>query len=243
MADVSIAAASRSPRRAAWLDVALLLAVSAALLSLPSPAAGGPVLAQLMVPLRMLLLLAAATFLLRRRGLTWAAVGLRRTVSWPRTLVLVLAGYLGLAVCAGLLMGFVLPALGQPAQASAAPFAAIEGQVWKYLSWLLIAWTSAAIGEELIFRGFLQSRLEAGLRGARGAVVLALLVQATVFGFAHGYQGIGGVLLTAAAGLVLGAVRLAARGGLVPGMLLHGLIDTVSLTAVYLGALSLAQGA
>ena len=243
MADYPIeTAAARSPRRTAWLDVALILVAAAAMLALPAPDAGGAVAAQLMVPLRMLLLVAAATLLLRWRGLTWADVGLRRTGSWRRTLLLVGGGYLALALCAGLLMAFVLPALGQPAQASAAAFASIEGQLWKYLSWLAIAWTSAAIGEELIFRGFLQSRLEAGFGPGRAGAVLALLVQATVFGFAHGYQGIGGVLLTAAAGLVLGGVRLAARRGLIPSMLLHGLIDTISLTAVYLGALSLAQG-
>jgi len=62
MADYPIeTAAARSPRRTAWLDVALILVAAAAMLALPAPDAGGAVAAQLMVPLRMLLLVAAAT--------------------------------------------------------------------------------------------------------------------------------------------------------------------------------------
>lgn len=238
MADYSIETAGvRSPRRAAWLDVLILVAAAGALLMSPPPNAGGAVVAQLLVPLRMLGLCLLATFLLRRRGLTWAAVGLRRPASWWRVAGLIVGGYLALAVLAGLMMAFVLPALGLPADSSAAAFASIEGQVWKYVSWLLVAWSSAAIGEELVFRGFLQSRLESGFGRSRWALVAALLVQAVLFGLGHGYQGLGGVLLTTVAGLVLGAVRLAGRGNLVACMLLHALIDTVSLTAVFLGVL------
>lgn len=243
MADYSIeTAGARSPRRAALLDVLVIVIAGAALLMTPPPDAGA-VIAQLMVPLRMLGLCLLATFLLRRRGLTWAAVGVRRPASRWRVAGLVVAGYVTLAVFSGLLMAFVLPALGQRADSSAAAFASIEGQVWKYVSWLLVAWTSAAIGEELLFRGFLQSRLEGAFGGSRWALVAALIVQAVLFGFAHGYQGLGGVVLTASAGLVLGGVRLAGRGNLVACMLLHALIDTVSLTAVFLGVLSMSPGA
>lgn len=228
-------------RRAAAVDVAVVLVVLGAVLLAPAPSSGP--LAYLVTPLKMLAVVAVISMRLRARGAAWASLGL----AWPdavgRTLARVLLGYLGLAVIAGVLNVLVFPRLGLAPGSQVAAFASLEGDTWKYLYWLAVAWTSAAIGEELVFRGFLQTRLEALLAGAPAAALLALLVQAVIFGFGHGYQGLGGVLLTSAAGLVLGAVRLAGRGNLAACILLHGLIDTISLTAVYLGALSAIQAA
>lgn len=228
-------------RREAVVDVAIVLAVLAAMLAAPAPTSGA--LAYLVTPLKMAVVLVVIAARLRARQASWASLGW----AWPDSIGGVVGrvalGYLGLAVCGGLLNFLVFPQLGLAPGASVESFAALEGDTWKYLYWLAVAWTSAAIGEELVFRGFLQSRLEQVFGPGRAGVLPALLVQAAIFGFGHGYQGLSGVLLTSAAGLVLGAVRLAGRGNLVACVALHGLIDTVSLTAVYFGALTAIKAA
>ncbi len=52
----------------------------------------------------------------------------------------------------------------------------------------------------------------------------AVLVAAVVFGLAHLYQGVAGVLLTSVLAVALGALNVA-TDSLLPGMVLHVLID------------------
>jgi membrane protease YdiL (CAAX protease family) len=95
---------------------------------------------------------------------------------------------------------------------------------------------NTVLGEELLFRGFLQGRLEALLGARRGAGFLAALLQALAFGLAHAYQGPTGILVTGCLGLLFGLLYLRTKS-LWPLVVAHGLIDTVSLLALYAGAL------
>jgi hypothetical protein len=64
-----------------------------------------------------------------------------------------------------------------------------------------------------------------------------VLGQAARFGISHAYQGLSGILLTGATGLVIGIVYIASRRNLLVCILLHGLVDTVSLTALFFGVM------
>jgi membrane protease YdiL (CAAX protease family) len=129
----------------------------------------------------------------------------------------------------------LLPALGVTPK-TVTLFAAVEGNTAEYLYWLLpVIWGSAAFGEELLFRGYLQTRLHKALRGAKGAAFLALVLQAVIFGALHSYQGMGGAIMAGSTGLVLGAVYLGAGKNLWAPIILHGLVDTISISAIYLG--------
>jgi membrane protease YdiL (CAAX protease family) len=183
---------------------------------------------------QMLLLLGAATLILMRRGEHWPSLGLARPSSWNTTAQLVVGGYVAM---------FVLNAMIQVGAArftdleppDLALFAGIKGEPALYLGWVVTAWVSAAIGEELLFRGFVWSRVERLIGGGHAAPILALVVQALLFGAGHLYQGLTGVAVTTVVGLVMGGVYLAGRRNLVACILLHGLIDTVSLTVLFLG--------
>lgn len=231
-------------RRGAWAELGVVLGLMAALFVGSAVAAnalglkGGveTVLARVSMPAFMLLLCLAATALMRRRGESWRSLGLAAPSSVGRTVGLVIGGYFLLGVMAFVMSVLVFPAFDIEAN-SAKAFGALEGDLTLYLTWLVLAWTSAAVGEELLFRGFIRSRLEWGFGGGRWASAGALVGQAMIFSLGHGYQGLGGVLLTGGAGLILGLVYLGGRRNLIACILLHGLIDTVSLTAVFLGAL------
>ena len=100
-----------------------------------------------------------------------------------------------------------------------------------YLWFLLpISWGSAAIGEEMLARGFLLYRLE-GMTNTAAAVLL----QAAIFGVAHFYQGLAGILTTFTVGLVLGVVYVKCGRSLLPAIIAHGVIDTIAMTALYFG--------
>lgn len=215
-----------------WLVVTVGASLAVGLLA--RKGVGGEFLMRLAVPAQMLILFVLATMLLRRRGERWRSVGFARPDSWRRVAGLVFAGYVGVICLNGLLVLLVFPRLGIAPPAFGA-LGVLKGHPWVFVSWLLLAWSSAALGEELQFRGFLWSRLERLFGGGRAAALATLILQAGLFGLGHAYQGLGGVLATMCAGLVLGAVFLAGRRNLVACMVLHGLIDTVSLTALFLG--------
>jgi len=229
-----VVASIRAHRRPWALDVAVFLTAGATILALGAMVPDG-LIDRLWLPLRTLGFLALLTWLLRRAGETWRDLGLHRPRPWWRATGVWLFGYLLIAVVGTLLIHVVLPALGWLVQATTA-FTHLRGDFAEYFYWLIIAWACAAIGEELAFRGFLLVRLERLFGGPEWtATTLALLVQAIVFGLSHGYQGPGGMLVSGVTGLILGAVYLASGRNLVVCILLHGLVDTISLTVLFMG--------
>jgi uncharacterized protein len=88
---------------------------------------------------------------------------------------------------------------------------------------------SAGFCEELIFRGYLQQQF--ARMGHRMWIGVAL--SALVFGSAHGYEGIAGMLLITAYGAMFGVLALLRRG-LRTGMIAHAWHDSVSGVALVL---------
>ena len=93
----------------------------------------------------------------------------------------------------------------------------------------LVLSISAGICEELVFRGYLQQQF--ARMGRR--VWLGVVLSALVFGAAHGYEGVAGVLLIAAYGAMFGVLALLRRG-LRTGMIAHAWHDSISGLALVL---------
>ena len=228
-------------RRTAALQLAILsllvVALSASLS--PSKVIGAEPAMKLALLGRMALLVAVATWMLRSAGKRWSDVGLRAPRRWWVVGVAVVAGYLALGGAAALLQTLVLPRLGL-AGPDLAAFSGLRGDLAEYLFWALpVAFGSAAFGEELIARGFLTDRIATLLGGVApggGVLFAAVLLQGVLFGACHAYQGWGGALVTAAVGMVLGLVWLWTGRNLWACIFLHGLVDFVSMTAFYTGA-------
>jgi hypothetical protein len=101
--------------------------------------------------------------------------------------------------------------------------------------YLLLVWASAAFGEELVFRGFLLTRLEILLGSGLTATATAVTGQALLFGVAHWYLGLRGVSTAALIGLAYGVVYVCNARNLAPLIVAHGLTDSLSLIAIYSG--------
>ena len=94
------------------------------------------------------------------------------------------------------------------------PQGVTESTLWVLLS------ISAGISEELVFRGYFQRQFLAWT----GRVSVAVLLQVTVFGVAHGYQGVQSCLAIAAYGTLFTLLALY-RKSLLPGILAHAWTD------------------
>ncbi len=106
----------------------------------------------------------------------------------------------------------------------------IRSTVSKLAPWSvseLIAWTvlsiSAGICEEFIFRGYLQQQFTR----ISHRLWIGVLGSALIFGFAHGYEGLSGMLLITAFGALFSVFRLM-RNNLRAGMMAHAWHDFFS---------------
>jgi len=100
---------------------------------------------------------------------------------------------------------------------------------------LLIVWTFAAFGEEVVYRGYLMIRAaDLGMR-SNAAYCAAMIFVSVLFGFGHYYKGLAGVADSTVAGLILGAAYLLSGRNLWTTILAHGFIDTSAVVFEYFG--------
>ena len=179
-------------------------------------------------------LLAVAWASLRFRGFRWADVGLTRFRNWPATLALGCAAgaameLLDLFVTKPLEARF----LGRPPDLS--DFLPLVGNPKLLLLALVGVWVLAALGEELVWRGYLLNRV-AGLFGnARASWALSALLVSAAFGCAHANQGFSGIVQEGFSGLLLAVLYLACGRNLAVPIVAHGVTDTIDVVLIFTG--------
>lgn len=180
-----------------------------------------------------LLLLGWVSLWLRRVG--WRGVGLKRPDSWARTLLAGIAcGVVFQTLSLTLLEPLIAKLTGELPDVS--QFASLVGNPVLLVVWLALAWTLAAFGEEMVYRGYLMNRFaDAGGASRRSAWIAALLVVTALFGVAHLYQGLSGVIATALSGLIFGLLYLWSGRNLWAPIIAHGVYDTVGFVLIFLG--------
>ncbi|HEX2079621.1 MAG TPA: type II CAAX endopeptidase family protein [Longimicrobium sp.] len=187
---------------------------------------------------RVVPLLLLASMSLWVRGLGWADLGLRRPRVWSRTVATAVLAALGILLA----VRFVIAPLAVWVTGTSidqSVFEPLRGNLRVLLASLLLAWTLAAFGEEMVFRGYLMRRLTDLVGGTRVGWAVALVVSSAFFGWAHGYQGPAGMVATGLIGASIGLLYLRTGRNLWMAIICHAVVDTVALTLVYLGRTSL----
>jgi uncharacterized protein len=175
-----------------------------------------------------------ASWRLSRSSESWLSVGVRTPRSWGGVALSVIALYATVAAGMILLVTPLADAMRWPALDTSA-FASVRGNVVTLVGMLVLVWTVVAFGEELIFRGFILTRLQKffGPSATGGAVAVAL--QAALFGVGHFYLGARGIATATLVGVVYGSWYLLRGRNLWPLIIAHGITDTISMTAIYAG--------
>jgi membrane protease YdiL (CAAX protease family) len=112
-------------------------------------------------------------------------------------------------------------------------FSDLQGNAALLVALLVVSWTVAAVGEEVVYRGYLFTRVTDIVGPTRLGVVLAVLVTSALFGFAHTEQGVIGVAVTFLDAIFFCALRLRYRT-VWASVLGHGFNNTIGLTAFFL---------
>jgi uncharacterized protein len=188
------------------------------------------ILGYLPFPILPLFLVAWAS--LRLRHMRWRDVGLRRPDKWLSTIGFALIVGIGYQLLDIILIAPLLQHLtGEAIDLSL--FNDLQGNLLLLMVFLAVSWTEAAFIEEMFFRGYLFNRTTDLVGKERFGIMIALIGNALLFGAAHAYQGITGVVDTVLAGLMLGLLYLYARRNLWLPILTHGIIDTVGFLIIF----------
>ena len=116
-------------------------------------------------------------------------------------------------------------------------FASIRNNPVNYAIILLLALLVGGFYEEIIFHGFIFTRVEKIFKG-KWATIIAFILTTIIFGLYHFQQGLKGILLTAVAGAVYHVLILKFNRNLWYGIFVHAFFDFIGLTLIYLGKLS-----
>ena len=171
---------------------------------------------------------------LRVRKLRWRDVGFARYRSWSITLALgVGAGIILEIIELFVTQPFLTRLMGKPPDL--ADFRILTGNIKYTLVALALAWTLAAFGEELVWRGYVMNRVADLGNRTRLAWFCSLVVVHAAFGLAHSYQGVTGIIQEGFSGLLLGLIYLRTGKNLSVPIIAHGVSDTLDILLIFLG--------
>ncbi len=186
---------------------------------------------------KTLYLFALGVVSLAVRGVSWRRIGV--PFSWPgrKWLVPLIAG-----IAAGVLIEaqelfltqpLLIHLTGTPPDLS--DFHEVRGN-WKLAAiGLPLIWVMAGFGEEWVWRGWLMNRVAAVFRKPWLGWLVSLAAVNAMFGLAHFYQGLTGMVEAGLDGVLFGLVYLAAGRNLWVAVLAHGVQDTTDLVLIFTG--------
>jgi len=168
------------------------------------------------------------------RKIGWRGVGLKLYRNWRTSIALGVAGGLFLEALELLVtQPLLVKWLGK--QPDLEVFRALHGNVkWTLLA-LAGTWTLAAFGEEMVYRGYLMNRVADLFNRTRTAWVVSLFAVHIVFGLAHAYQGITGIIEASLDGVLLGLMYLGTGRNLAVPIIAHGVGDSIDFLLIFLG--------
>ena len=168
------------------------------------------------------------------RGVRWRDVGMRRPTRWWSTLLVGVAigisyQYFSLYILEPLVARLTgdLPDVRQ--------FAPLIGNTFFLFLSIIVSWTLAAFGEELVFRGYFMNRVVDLVGSTRVGWLISLIVVSILFGIVHLYQGTSGIIVVSLTGMLLGSLYLVTGRNLWLPIIVHGVNDTVAFILIFLG--------
>ena len=175
------------------------------------------------IPLALLMI----WFITWIKGLGWSDLGFKLPDSWLRTIIV------------GILIAIVLQStallqikLGGPSP-DISSFEQIKNNPLALLGYLIIAWTTAGFGEEIIWRGFIMTQISRLFGESKTGWTIGLFSSAIMFGLVHAYQGVTGILMTGFTGIVFGLVFLNSKRNLWASIFAHAFTDSLAFILIY----------
>ena len=149
----------------------------------------------------------AAVWLTVRKGGSLTDIGLTRPKRWWTVPLWVLGIVVTFGAAQALVPQLLAPYFELPPP-DMSRYDFIRGNAAAAVSFALLLPLTAAIPEEIVYRGFLIRQFERLYDNRPATAALAILSQALIFGSVHFQWGLGGVVMTTIMGLIWGAAFL-----------------------------------
>jgi membrane protease YdiL (CAAX protease family) len=186
------------------------------------------------VPNEVPVLLGAALVSVILRRQSPRSIGFVRPWSWRRTILLGAATAIALQLVSTYVTEPVMIRFGQrPADLS--EFRPLVGNLTLALGLLPLIWTFAAFGEEIVYRGYILTRMADAAGASSPAWTFSVFGSALLFAIGHYYQGPTGMVDSGITGLVLGTLYVWSGRNLWVTIFSHGLTDTLALAIIVTG--------
>lgn len=170
--------------------------------------------------------LALITYFLRRRKSSWKELGFCFPEKWWKALLYFILCVATIAIVFNFVIQPLFPhGANEINQGQTISFSEMLFQL------IIIGIGTAAIGEEMLFRGYLQNSLNQLIGKNIPGTLAALTIQAFIFGILH--SGVQGMISAGVIGLILGAFYLLSGRNLVVVMAAHAVPDILSIIGSY----------
>ena len=177
--------------------------------------------------------LITATWLMKRRGITWKNIGLRRPKSIPKTFLR--AGIIFITIIATLLIFnliqdtfVVVKESDEAVKGTITGYSLRNGDYGYVFSIIGFVWLQSAL-EELLERGFLITWVEGLFSNVKFKTAIAIVVQACIWGFRHSYDISERSISVALIGIIMGIAYVKLDRNLWPVIIAHCAMNTLSL--------------
>lgn len=114
-------------------------------------------------------------------------------------------------------------------------FKALKGNTGMLVVTLIYVWISAALGEEIIFRGYLMRQFIRVFGDNKISLILNIAIFSIFFGALHSYQGPTGQILAGLTGATFATIFAYKKYDLWFNVFIHGFFDTFAILAFYMG--------
>lgn len=181
-------------------------------------------------------LLLLGWIMLFARGKSWRDVGF----TWPQHAgsALLLGAVAGIALSIHELL--VLEPIVRSITGSSPDlslFKQLKGNLEATLLFIALSWALAAFGEEMVWRGYAMNRVAELAGGTMAAWIMSTLIVNIVFGIAHDYQDISGIVITTIGGMTYAVLYFLAGRNLAVPIMAHGMQNTCDFLFMYRGGI------
>ena len=177
--------------------------------------------------------LGVATWRMKVRNVTWQELGLRKPKSLFKTLgisIIILAAVI-ISIVAFEIIKDNLPFSITPDTSSenaSSKFGDLKGNWLLFLSIIPMVLIESML-EELLDRGFLMNWIERLFSSTTFATIIAVVLQAVIFGFRHSYDFSARSITAGIIGLIMGIAYIKFGRNLWPLIIAHCLLNTISM--------------
>lgn len=193
-------------------------------------AAAAAVLLDLFLPTLVILGMIVVSLLIRREHIR--SLGFKRPQSWPRMVGFVFVSVVFLQLFdVGVIMPIMNRLTGTTIDYSG--FAHLKGNLEQLFLFLTLSWTLAAMGEEIVYRGYFQKLLTDLFGSDLPGVLLTVGISSLLFGLAHTEQGLIGVVVTTIDALFFSWLKRKFDDNLWVAILAHGFYNSIGMIVFY----------